>query len=180
MSRREITVADPVRRAAQLLAKARYSALSCVYEGKPWCATVNYVVTPALELLFYSSPCAIHSQAIRAYPEVAASLYIVNGDDIHGAQLVGVCKEIHEKPLIERFHAYYYDTNFPDPKVRAEWLIPVSSFCDEGRHRFYVLTVRQLWVNDIDNWPDQKVDQRVEVELKDLRHAWPNSFPSVT
>lgn len=159
-------------RAVHLLQNTRCAAISCIHEGEPWCATINYVLTADMKILFYSSPHSTHSRSIKVDPHIAGAIYTVEDGEIDGAQFTGICVEVNQKSLIDELHPYYYRTNFPDPAVRDEWMIPVSSFYDGGLHRFYTIELQYLWVIDIDRWEENKVDQRLKVDLSAIRRAW--------
>ena len=60
-------------------------------------------------------------------------------------------------------HRVYYELNFPDEAVRAQWLPPLSEFTGDGPRRFYLLTVSRWWLLDIERWLRDKHDTRIEI-----------------
>lgn len=169
-----VAVADPlVARSVFLLDNARFLTLATHGPGGPWAATVNYVpLRSPLRLLWYSSRRARHSTDLGAHPKAAASLFLTGlpGFGLDGAQLSGTCQEVAADDVAE-YHRHYYETNFPDEVVRAEWLLPTTEFVADGPRRFYLMTVERWWLLDIDRWLRDKHDQRVEVLVEDLQQG---------
>ncbi|GAA2598376.1 pyridoxamine 5'-phosphate oxidase family protein [Streptomyces axinellae] len=157
-------------RSRRLLAQGRFLTLATAHGGTPWAATVNYVALGApLRLLFYSLTRARHSRDIALRPQVAGSVFMTGlpGFGLDGVQFTGECRAVDASGLAE-IHRLYYEVNFPDPAVRAEWTLPLSEFRDGGPRRFYLVTVRELWLLDIERWLADKHDQRVAVPLDAL------------
>lgn len=163
-----------IARSRLLLDTARFVTLSTVdAAGDPWASTVNYVARPGpLRLVWYSMREARHSVNIAAHPRVAASIFRTDlGEDalfgLDGVQLTGVCRAIPADELPEA-SAYWYEHNFPDPAVRADWMLPLTEFCADGPRRFYELRVTEWWLLDIDRWLTDRVDCRIAVPQAEL------------
>jgi uncharacterized protein YhbP (UPF0306 family) len=148
--------AELVRRSRVLLEKARYVTVASDGRSGPWAATVNYVaLTRPLRLVWYSLRNARHSNNIVTRPRVAGSLFRTDltdndapsGVPIDGAQLLGECHEVPAEELPIYYHQYY-EVNFPDPRVRAAWMIPLEEFHGDGPRRFYSLKIDRWWLFD--------------------------------
>lgn len=162
-----------LRRSRYLLDSARFVTLATQGSSGPWAATVNYVVLfRPLRLLWYSSRAARHSVNIASQPRVAGSIFLTNltGSQapvdlpIDGAQLAGVAREVSAEEL-PTYYEHYYELNFPDPEVRAQWRLPLDEFRDGGPRRFYLLTIDRWWLYDAERWTVDKHDTRVEVPV---------------
>lgn len=166
--------ASLTERSCRLFTQGRFMTLATAHDGTPWASTVNFVALGApLRLLYYSLTRARHSRNIELSAQVAGSVFMTGlpGFGLDGLQFTGECRAVDE-PELEETHQLYYELNFPDPVTRTEWTLPVSEFRDDGPRRFYLVTVRELWLLDIDRWLADKHDQRVAVPLDIL----PNSL----
>ncbi|MFI7663818.1 hypothetical protein [Nocardia sp. NPDC049526] len=168
----------PVDRALRLLDTARFVTLATNGSAGPWAAPVNFVALHApVRLLWYSLRSAQHSLDIVASTQVSGSMFLTgltgdsapSGIPIDGAQFSGSCRAIHDRDQVEEYHRYYYETNFPDPRVRAEWLLPVEEFHGDGPRRFYLLQVERWWLYDADRWTVDKHDTRIEIPTDSIR-----------
>ncbi|MEV5650496.1 pyridoxamine 5'-phosphate oxidase family protein [Nocardia sp. NPDC052254] len=165
-----------VTRSRLLLDRARFVTLATSGPSGPWSSTVNYVVlADPLRLLWYSLREAQHSRNITVCPQVSGSLFLSgltgteapSGIPIDGAQFTGSCREVTAAEL-PAAHQYYYETNFPDPGVRADWMLPLAEFQGEGPRRFYRLDIDRWWLYDAQRWTEDKHDSRIEVRTADL------------
>ncbi|HVJ63575.1 MAG TPA: pyridoxamine 5'-phosphate oxidase family protein [Tahibacter sp.] len=163
-----------IERSRLLLDTARFVTLSTIdAAGEPWASTVNYVARPApLRLVWYSMREARHSVNIAAHPGVAASIFRTDLGEasplgLDGAQLTGLCRAVPADELPD-VSAHWYERNFPDPAVRADWMLPLTEFMGDGPRRFYELRVTGWWLFDFDRWQTDKVDSRIAVPLADL------------
>ncbi|MFH9106875.1 pyridoxamine 5'-phosphate oxidase family protein [Streptomyces albus] len=157
-------------RSCRLLTQGRFMTLATAHDGIPWASTVNFVALGApLRLLYYSLVRARHSRNIELSAQVAGSVFMTGlpGFGLDGAQFTGECRAVDTSGL-EEIHQLYYELNFPDPVTRTEWTLPLSEFRDAGPRRFYLVTVRELWLLDIDRWLADKHDQRIAVPLDTL------------
>lgn len=151
-------------RSRRLLDDARFLTLATQSEAGPWAATVNFVAFGSpLRLMWYSLHEARHSRDIAARPDVAATIFMTGLPDLglDGAQLVGEAHPVEHD--VAGYHQRYYELNFPDEVVRAQWQLPVEEFTGAGPRRFYVLTVDRWWLLDIERWKRDMHDTRVEV-----------------
>jgi hypothetical protein len=106
-------------------------------------------------------------------PLVSGSLFLtgLTGDDapsglpIDGAQFLGECREVTADEL-PAYHRRYYESNFPDPAVRAQWTLPLDEFRGAGRRRFYRLDIDRWWLYDAHRWTVDKHDTRIEVPVE--------------
>lgn len=169
---------DSAERAARLLHGARFMTLAtCEADGAPWASTVNYVVSPGegVVLVWYSMREARHSRNLAREGRVAATIFRTDLAPaqsplgLDGLQLTGRAAAV-DGDALERTHAQYYLSNFPDEAVRREWQLPLSQFCGEGPRRFYRLTVEAWWLLDIARWQRDKVDARLALPVPD--RAW--------
>ncbi len=158
-------------RLAAILAKARYLAMSTVRDnGRPWTCNINYVVDPNSpgSLVFYSARSSDHIVHLRHQRNVSGAIYITE-PELDGIQFTGEVAEVRAELI--RIHKLYYESNFPNPSERVEWEMPVEAFEGDGLHRFYAIKVDAAWIIDLESWPTDKVDRRVEL---DLHLVWPN------
>jgi uncharacterized protein YhbP (UPF0306 family) len=153
-----------LERSASLLDNARFLTLATRNSEESWAATVNFVpLRSPLRLLWYSLRSARHSRHIIENPQIAASIFMIGlpGLELDGAQLTGTCQPVEDR--VADYHQLYYELNFPDETVRAQWLLPLSEFTRDGPRRFYLLTVNRWWLLDIERWRRDKYDTRIEV-----------------
>ncbi|MGW2401416.1 pyridoxamine 5'-phosphate oxidase family protein [Kitasatospora sp. NPDC001664] len=152
-----------------LIEHARFTTLATTGpDGTAWASTVNYVpLRDPLRLLWYSLRRARHSRNIEARPQVAGSLFLTGLESaltLDGAQFTGTAEAVGPDRL-EELSTWYYERNFPDPESRALFDLPLAEFTGDGPRRFYLLTVRQWWLLDTEQWLVDKNDQRIEVPL---------------
>jgi uncharacterized protein YhbP (UPF0306 family) len=153
-----------LERSTSLLDNARFLTLATRGAEEPWAATVNFVpLRSPLRLLWYSLRSARHSRHIAENPRVAASIFMTGlpGLGLDGAQLAGTCESVEDR--VADHHRLYYELNFPDEALRAQWLLPLSEFTVDGPRRFYLLTVSRWWLLDIERWLRDKHDTRIEI-----------------
>ncbi|WP_327118593.1 pyridoxamine 5'-phosphate oxidase family protein [Nocardia sp. NBC_01730] len=160
-------------RSRVLLDRARFVTLATSGPAGPWSSTVNYVVLhQPLRLLWYSLRDARHSMNIAGSPQVAGSIFLTgltgsdapSGIPIDGAQFTGECREVTADEL-PAYYDRYYESNFPDPAVRAEWMLPLDEFHTDGPRRFYRLDIDRWWLYDAQRWTEDKHDTRIEVSV---------------
>ncbi|MFE9429022.1 hypothetical protein ACFYNO_39440 [Kitasatospora sp. NPDC006697] len=101
----------------------------------------------------------------RVAADVAGPVTGLPGFGLDGAQYTGHCQEVAPEALA-RHHRLYYERNFPDARVRRQWLLPEDDFRGDGPRRFYTVTVHQWWLLDIERWLVDKYDQRIHVPLE--------------
>lgn len=153
-----------LERSTSLLDNARFLTLATRSAEESWAATVNFVpLRSPLRLLWYSLRSARHSRHIAENPQIAASIFMTDlpGLGLDGAQLIGTCESVEDR--VAEHHRLYYELNFPDETVRAQWLLPLSEFTMDGPRRFYLLTVNRWWLLDIERWLRDKHDTRIEI-----------------
>lgn len=160
-------------RSRGLLDRARFVTLATSGPAGPWSSTVNYVVLyRPLRLVWYSLRDARHSVNIAGRSQVAGSIFRTgltgadapSGIPIDGAQFIGECHEVTADEL-PAYYDRYYESNFPDPAVRAEWLLPLDEFRTDGPRRFYRLDIDRWWLYDAQRWTQDKHDTRIEVPV---------------
>ncbi|MEV3961427.1 hypothetical protein AB0M34_11080 [Nocardia sp. NPDC050193] len=163
-------------RSRYLLDRARFCTLATEGPDGPWAATVNFVARHRpLQLVWYSLREAEHSMRIAARPRVSGTMFVTGlsgaeapaGIPIDGAQFVGSCQEVGAEELPE-FYEYYYVTNFPDARERAQWALPIDTFRGDGPRRFYRLEIDRWWLYDAQRWTADKHDRRFEVGLSEI------------
>jgi uncharacterized protein YhbP (UPF0306 family) len=174
--RRESNTTDTaalVHRSDLILDRARFVTLATSGPGGPWASTVNYVaLRRPLRMMWYSLRSAQHSVNLAAHPGVSGSLFLTGltgadapaGIPIDGAQFTGECREVTADELPE-YHRNYYQSNFPDPAVREQWMLPLDEFRGNGPRRFYRLDIDRWWLYDAQRWTVDKHDSRVEVPV---------------
>lgn len=167
--------ATPPDRTRQLLDKARYLNLATVSaDGQPWVSTVEYAwLAPPLRFIFGSATTSRHAHHIARTPQVAGSLFIAGttaGLDISsvdGAQFTGHCTEITPTALND-YYTPFYETVFPDPEQRAEWMLPRTQLRAPEVHRLYLIEVTAWWLIDTTTWPQDRIDRRIKIPLPNL------------
>lgn len=165
-------------RARRLLDEARYMNLATVSaDGHPWAATLEYAwLSDPLRLVFGSATVSRHSRDIAVTPEVSGSLFLAGegtGLDItavDGAQFTGSCSEIPADTL-DRYHAAFYESVFPDERIREKWMLPQSSLCAPALHRLYLIEVERWWLIDTRTWAQDRIDRRIGVPLNEVRSS---------
>ncbi|WP_413733383.1 pyridoxamine 5'-phosphate oxidase family protein [Sodalis sp. RH21] len=165
---------DNASRSEYLLDNARFFNLATSSAvGEPWIATLNYVVKRSpLRLFWYSMAQSLHSQNIRRRAAVSGAIYLTAIPDsplpgLDGAQFTGTAREIERNECAD-VHDYYYLHNFPDSRIRAQWMLPLSEFAGAGKRRFYELRLEQWWLLDLEGWRQNKEDCRIPVPLASL------------
>lgn len=159
-------------RTSRLLDTAAFITLAtCNDAGVPWASTVNYVVLRSpLRIIWYSMIRAQHSINIKRQPLLSGSIFRTDLGEasppagLDGLQLLGDGRALSNEE-VKDIHALYYQLNFPDPEVRKSWELPLEDFLEGGMRRFYELRPHSLWLLDLDQWREDKVDQRVEVDI---------------
>lgn len=172
------TPGELAARTLRLLDATRYLTLATTSSrGEPWSAALHYEWQPdPLRLLFCSSHRTRHGADIAANARVAGSLFITDTATdvaiapVEGAQFTGFCAEV-EGGELEEAHGYFFTEVFPDPRVRAEWALPLAAFGPSGAHRLYRVTVDRWWLIDLRTWAEDKIDRRVEMPLSALAGA---------
>ncbi|MGW7519513.1 pyridoxamine 5'-phosphate oxidase family protein [Streptomyces sp. NPDC054796] len=151
-----------------LIENARFMTLATQGADGPWASTVNYVpLREPLRLLWYSLRRSRHSRNIETHPEVSGSLFMTGLDTqltLDGAQFTATAEAVGADRLAE-LSDWYYARNFPDETVRAQWRLPREEFTGDGPRRFYLLTVHEWWLLDVDQWLVDMNDQRIAVPL---------------
>lgn len=84
--------------------------------GNPEAAVVNFTVTPALELIFYTLQTNRKCINLRRHPRLAA---VIGWQDEQTAQYEGVAEEVFELRLAECRKAYL--ERFPNSAGRVAW-----------------------------------------------------------
>lgn len=167
-------VISPAERSLFLLKTARFFTLaSHSPDSIVWSATLNFVTAfEPLRIIWSSMRAARHSGQLRQCPQVAGSVFRTDLQGISkvgmdGAQFSGLAREIpdHECAAI---HEYFYQQNFPNEAVRAQWMMPLSDFMGDGTHRFYEMNISEFWLLDIEGWLETKEDRKIAVPLATL------------
>ncbi|MGV2933201.1 pyridoxamine 5'-phosphate oxidase family protein [Vreelandella venusta] len=162
-------------RANRLLDTASFITLAtCNDTGTPWASTVNYVVLRSpLRLIWYSMTQAQHSINIDRQPMLSGSIFRTDLGELSppagldGLQLLGDGRAVPDEEAAA-IHTLYYRLNFPDPELRKSWELPLTDFLTGGRRRFYEMRPHSLWLLDLDQWREDKVDQRIAVDISQL------------
>jgi uncharacterized protein YhbP (UPF0306 family) len=159
----ETSLADRTRR---LLEEDTYLTLATVSaDGLPWAAVLQYAwLDDPLRFLFGSATGARHSRHIAARPRVSGSLFVA-GDSltaVDGAQFTGTCVEVSD---VDRYYTAFYTGVLPDPRLRAEWMLPSSALRPPAEHRIYLIEVERWWLVDTRTWAHDRIDRRIEVPL---------------
>jgi uncharacterized protein YhbP (UPF0306 family) len=163
-------------RTLRLLNNARYLNLATVSEdGLPWVAVLEYAwLLDPLRFVFGSATGSRHSRHVAKLPQVSGSLFLAgNGEGLEvsavdGAQFTGSCAEVAADDL-DHFYSIFYETVFPDPQQRAEWMLPQSLLRAPAEHRLYLIEVERWWLIDTRTWAEDRIDRRVEMPLTDLK-----------
>jgi uncharacterized protein YhbP (UPF0306 family) len=163
------------RRTHHLLDKARYLTLATVSaSGSPWAAVLEYAwLARPLRFVFGSATVARHSRDIAADPRVSGSLFVAGGTAgldlaaVDGAQFTGRCSEVAPGE-VDQFHGPFSESVFPDPRERAEWILPPSQLRAPAAHRLYLVEVERWWLMDTRTWAQDRIDRRIEVPLATL------------
>lgn len=160
-----------IGRSNTLIEHARFFTLASRGPDGIWASTVNFVpLREPLRLLWYSLRDARHSRNIDAHSEVAGSVFrtdLPTQLGLDGAQLTGTAGAV-EPDGPDDFYNLYYERNFPDEQTREQWRIPLDEFRGAGPRRFYLLTVAEWWLVDLDLWLQTKNDCRIAVDLAAL------------
>lgn|GEM_PF-2224489 len=159
-----------LQRLELLLKTARFVTLATASaEGGAWASTVNYVphIDSQVRLLWYSMREARHSRNIEENAALSGSIFRTDLQEtsplgLDGLQFRGTCHAVDE-PDLEKWRSHYYQRNFPDASVRQQWMLPSTEFQGQGPRRFYVLTIEEWWLLDIDGWLKDKRDKRIEL-----------------
>lgn len=159
-------------RCLRLLNTTRFVTLATVSaDGEAWASTVNYVYRSETQtLLWYSMSDARHSRNIEQVSVLSGSLFRTDlGAEappvgLDGIQFCGTARSVPDDE-VQSAHESYYRINFPDERIRAQWVLPLAEFKQSEKRSFYELTIEQLWLLDLDRWSYDKNDQRIEVVL---------------
>lgn len=81
--------------------------LATVRGGKPWVATVYFVVDNDLNVYWLSWPERRHSQELAANPDVAAAIVIKADQPVIGVQLAGRAAEVTDPALVRKMAEKY-------------------------------------------------------------------------
>ncbi|MFE6103626.1 pyridoxamine 5'-phosphate oxidase family protein [Streptomyces laurentii] len=158
-------------RSDALIENARFMTLATSGPDGAWASTVNYVpLRDPLRLLWYSLREARHSRNIAATPRLSGSIFLTGLDSrltLDGAQFTAEAEEVGPDRL-DALSEWYYQRNFPDEEVRSRWRLPLEEFRGAGPRRFYLLTVREWWLLDVDGWLEDMNDRRVAVPTHGL------------
>lgn len=160
------------QRANRLLDTTSFITLATYNDARtPWASTVNYVVLRSpLRLVWYSMAQAQHSINIERHPLLSGSIFRTDlGDSsppagLDGLQLLGDGRSLPDGEARD-MHSLYYRLNFPDPDARQAWELPMEEFLEGGPRRFYEIRPRSLWLLDLDQWREDKVDRRIAVDI---------------
>lgn len=168
----------------RLLDGARYLNMATVSaEGVPWIATLEYAwLADPLRFVFGSATGSRHSRDVAATGSVCGSVFVTGATPmspahplsvapVDGAQFTGRCAEVGADDL-DRYHPIFYESVFPDPQVRAQWMLPPALLQHPAPHRLYVLEVDRWWLIDTRTWEQDRIDRRLELRSSDL----PQSF----
>jgi uncharacterized protein YhbP (UPF0306 family) len=163
-------------RTRRLLDNARYLNLATVSEdGLPWVAVLEYAwLQDPLRFVFGSATGSRHSRHIAKLPQVSGSLFVAGGAEgleisaVDGAQFSGRCAEVAADDL-DQFYSTFYETVFPDPQQRAEWMLPQSLLRAPAEHRLYLIEVERWWLIDTRTWAEDRIDRRIEMPLTELK-----------
>lgn len=168
-------------RTHRLLCEARYLTLATVSaDGRPWAAVLEYAWLPdPLRFVFGSATSSRHSRDAATSPRVSGSLFLAGGTGewdvsaVDGAQFTGTCSEVAAGDL-DHYHRTFYESVFPDPAQRAEWMLPRTMLRPPAPHRLYLIEVERWWLVDTRTWAQDRIDRRVEVPLAGL-----GAYPAV-
>ncbi|MET0234716.1 MAG: pyridoxamine 5'-phosphate oxidase family protein [Kibdelosporangium sp.] len=172
-----MTSADSLAgRTLRLLNTARYVNLATVSaDGLPWVAVLEYAwLADPLRLVFGSAIGSRHSRDVAKLPQVSGSLFVAGGGEgldvsaVDGAQFTGSCAEVAADDL-DQFYSAFYETVLPDPRQRAEWMLPRSLLRAPAEHRLYLIDVERWWLIDTRTWAADRIDRRIEMALTDLK-----------
>ena len=159
----------PVERALKMLDENMFLTLATAEDGLPWCAPVAFVVGPGKALHFYSATESAHARHIEKNPSVAMAVWDsrARGEEVDGMQLEAQCVVVEPRAL-EAVVEHYFSRLFPDEETRAWWYRPASAFAGDGLWRFYRLDIEDVFVIDLENFAETKIDRRVRVDTADL------------
>jgi Pyridoxamine 5'-phosphate oxidase len=179
VERETVTNGDSLAaRSRRLLDEARYLNLATVSPGgRPWVAVLEYAwLADPLRFVFGSATTSRHSTDIAAFPQVSGSLFLAAGsvgldiEGVDGAQFTGTAREVPAAEL-DRYYAVFYETVFPDPDQRTEWMLPQSMLRSPAEHRLYLVEVERWWLMDTSTWAEDRIDRRVEMPLAELESS---------
>lgn len=86
---------------------ARTMQLATVVGGKPWVATVYFVVDSDINIYWLSWPDRRHSQAIKEQSQVAAAIVIKIDQPVIGVQLSGIANEVTDAMTVRKIMTLY-------------------------------------------------------------------------
>ncbi len=159
---------DPVRVAAELLARCEYGNVATVGVGGPWNTPVTCIADAALDLYWSSWSEAQHSRNIRGDPRVFITFY--DSTRKRGTNRMGcLYLRANARMVLARDEgAKAHRLIYPDASL------DLDGFFDEGPRRFYCATPEAAWLNDLS---ERQVtldtrQMRMEIPLAGLRAAY--------
>ena len=158
-----------VERAAKMLVANRYFPLATCSKAGPWCAPINYVIGPGHRLTFYSAPDSRHGVDLAASSTVSGAIYdsTATSSEVDGLQFLGDCRVIDDAEL-PKVHEHYFEVNFTDPAAREWFYREPQAFSSQGRHRFYEVVFRDVYVINYESMENERLDSRLEVPLAEM------------
>ncbi len=145
--------------ARALLDENRYVVLGTADGGgKPWVSPVFYTLSGYRELIWMSSPEALHSRNLAQRADVSLVVYdsrVEPGDGM-AVYMSGVAAEVTGE-AVAAVAAAYGDAALPKGGRR----VAIEEVTGGGIYRMYRATIREHWVLD----PDSRPDGRAAVTL---------------
>lgn len=134
---------DVRKRIEEVLKRGHLLSLATVDDGGPWVGDMIYIHDDDLNLYWISRKNRRHSIAIRANPQVAASITVSEpkGNDL-GLQISGLAEELSDNPAV--VDAYWKKRGKP----------PQRPITDE--HAWYILKLTKIELIDEEHFGHEK------------------------
>lgn len=126
---------------------AKTLQLATVRGGKPWIATVYFVVDDELNIYWLSWPERRHSREIAENSAVAGAVVIKADQPVIGVQLAGVVSEVTDDKTIESVMKLYVAKYDQGHKFRE------AVAAGTNKHHMYKLTPREILLFDEVTYP---------------------------
>jgi predicted pyridoxine 5'-phosphate oxidase superfamily flavin-nucleotide-binding protein len=138
--------------ARAVLDESRYVVLGTADAGgRPWVSPVFYTMSGYRELVWMSSPEALHSRNLAVRPEVSLVVFDsrVEVGGAFAVYLSGVAAEVTGE-AVAAVAAAYGAAALP----KGGRLVRIDEVTGDGSYRMYRATIREHWVLDPDSRPD--------------------------
>lgn len=86
---------------------ARTMQLATVQDGRPWVATVYFVVNDELNVYWLSWPERRHSRELAVHEQVAAAIVLKSDPPVVGVQVEGVAEQVDDPAQVRHIMGQY-------------------------------------------------------------------------